>query len=89
MPDTERRYPAISPGLEIDAVADGYIVYQPERERVHHLNQTSVFILELCNGRNAEADMPELLKLAYGLAAAPVDEVAQCLNALRTEGLIR
>ena len=74
--------------LEINAVADGYIVYQPDRDRVHYLNQTAALVLELCNGRNAEADLPELLRLAWDLPAPPVEEVAECLEALRKEGLI-
>lgn len=82
-------YPLIAPGLEISTVADGYVVYHPERDRVHYLNQTSALILELCNGRNAEADLPELLRLAYDLPMAPVEEVARCLGTLRKEGLIR
>lgn len=82
-------YPLTAPGIEITAVADGYVVYHPERDRVHYLNQTSALILELCNGRNAEADLPELLRLAYDLPAAPVKEVAKCLDTLRKEGLIR
>ena len=88
MVDIDRRNPAAAPGLEVNEVADGCIVYQPERDRVHHLNQTAALILEFCNGRNAEADLPELLRLAYDLRTAPVEEVAQCLEALRREGLI-
>jgi FkbM family methyltransferase len=74
--------------LEIDEVADGYIVYQPDRDRVHYLNRTAALVLELCNGRNAEADLPELLQLAWDLPAPPVEEVAECLKLLSMEGLI-
>ena len=80
--------PTTVPGLEINRVADGCIVYQPEHDRVHYLNQTATVVLELCNGLNAEADLPELLRLAYDLPAAPVQEVADCLNTLRAEGVI-
>jgi len=80
--------PRTVPGLEINRVADGCIVYQPEQDRVHYLNQTATVVLELCNGLNAEADLPELLRLAYDLPDAPVQEVADCLSTLRAEGVI-
>jgi hypothetical protein len=88
MADVARHNPVMAPGLEINAVSDGYIVYQPDRDRVHYLNQTAAVVLELCNGRNAEADLPELLRSAYDLSAPPVEEVAGCLEGLRKEGLI-
>jgi hypothetical protein len=80
--------PVKAPDLEINEVTDGYIVYQPDRDRVHYLNQTAALILELCNGRNAEANLPELLRLAWDLSEPPVEEVAECLETLRKEGLI-
>jgi Coenzyme PQQ synthesis protein D (PqqD) len=88
MTDFGRDNPVMTAGLEINAVADGYIVYQPDRDRVHYLNQTAALVLELCNGRNAEADLPDLLRLAWELLAPPVEEVAECLENLRKEGLI-
>jgi hypothetical protein len=42
----------------------------------------------MCNGRNAEADMPELLRLAWDLTEPPIEEVGDCLESLRKEGLI-
>jgi len=86
--ESVRNCPRQAQGVEINAVADGYLVYQPERDRVHYLNSTAALILELCNGRNAEADLPELLQAAFDLPAPPSDEVKACLEALRTEGLI-
>jgi hypothetical protein len=80
--------PKMAADLEINEVADGYIVYQPDRDRVHYLNQTAALVLELCNGRNAEADLPELLRMAWDLSAPPIEEVAECLETLRKEGLI-
>ena len=61
---------------------------QADRDRVHYLNQTAALLLELCNGRNAEAQLPELVRLAYDLSNPPIEEVTQCLDTLRSEGLI-
>jgi Coenzyme PQQ synthesis protein D (PqqD) len=88
MRDAASRNPVMARDLELNEVADGYIVYQPDRDRVHYLNQTAAVVLELCNGENAEADIPELVRLAWDLPEPPVDEVADCLEGLRKEGLI-
>ncbi|HEX5454573.1 MAG TPA: PqqD family protein [Stellaceae bacterium] len=85
---TQSAAPMMVAGIEINPVTDGYIVYQPDRDRVHYLNQTAALLLELCNGRNPEADLPGLVQSAYGLAAPPIAEVAECLESLRGEGLI-
>jgi hypothetical protein len=74
--------------LEINKVADGYVVYQPDRDRVHYLNHTATIILELCNGRNDAATIANLLKSAYELPATPVEEVVACLRQLSDEGLV-
>jgi len=88
MKDAASHNPVMMPDLELNEVADGYIVYQPDRDRVHYLNQTAAVVLELCNGKNAEADIPELLRLAWDLLEPPLEEVADCLEGLRKEGLI-
>jgi hypothetical protein len=81
--------PRVSEGIEINKVADGYIVYQPERDRVHYLNHTAVLVLELCDGKTRAGDLAGLLRAAYDLSAPPTAEVAECLAKLAEEGLVR
>jgi len=88
MSDSPEYCPKTLQGLQINAVTDGYIVYQSDRDRVHYLNQTAALILELCNGRNQATALPELLQSAFDLPNAPVEEVEACLRTLRTEGLV-
>ncbi len=76
-------YPIAVQGLEISEVSDGYVVHQHDRGRVHYLNVTAAILLELCNGENRVADLPELLP------SAPVADVQLCLNTLIDEGLVR
>jgi coenzyme PQQ synthesis protein D (PqqD) len=76
-------------GLEVNQLADGYIIYESNRDRVHYLNHTAVMVLEMCNGRVMAEEIPALLKRAYDLAEPPAAEVAECLARLRDEGLIR
>jgi hypothetical protein len=80
--------PTCVPGIEITEVKDGLAVYDPSRRRVHYLNHTAAFILALCTGRNAEADIIALVKGAFSLDAHPTSEVTDCLAKLRSEGLI-
>ena len=88
MADDALHKPTKAPELEVNSVADGYIVYQPDRNRVHYLNQTAALVFELCNGNNTVAEMPKILQSLYDLVASPAEEVAECLASLRNEGLI-
>ena len=76
-------------GIEISEVTDGYVIYDPKRDRVHYLNQTAVLILELCNGQVTASDLPALIQAAYDLPEPPEQEVAQCVQTLLDEGLVR
>ena len=80
--------PRAAEGLETDPVADGYVLYQPDRARVHHLNRTAAVVLALCTGRNRIAEMPELLQSAFNLASPPTSETRACLERLIAEDLI-
>jgi len=80
--------PKIVSGLEINKVADGYIVYQPSRDRMHYLNHTATIVLELCNGENSAGEIAALLQSAYDLPQPPDSEVAACLQQLTGEGLL-
>ncbi len=82
-------YPHQIDGLDISAAEDGYIIYQPERDCIHYLNPTAVLIMELCNGRNSQDRIAELLKQAYDLGDAPIEVVHQALMTLASEGLLR
>ena len=80
--------PRQAEGIEINPVADGYIVYQPDRDRVHYLNHTAVLVLELCNGATRADAIAAALKDAYALAEPPTREVGECLAKLLEERLV-
>ena len=82
-------YPRHIEDLDINPADDGFIIYQPEEDRVHFLNPTAVFILELCNGRNSMADIIEVVQHAYGLADAPVNVVSEAVTKMKSEGLLQ
>ena len=79
--------PKKSDGLEVDEVEDGFVIYQPERDRVHYLNPTASLILELCDGTLTAAQIAELIAQTFDLAAPPDEEVNEALAQLEAEGL--
>jgi Coenzyme PQQ synthesis protein D (PqqD) len=81
--------PVAAEGVEIEPAADGYVIYDSERDRVHYLNHTAALVLELCTGRNSAEDISRLLQTAYELPDPPATETRECLDQLTAEGLIR
>ncbi len=79
--------PKKSDGLETDQVEDGFVIYQPDRARVHYLNPTANLILELCDGELTAAQIAGLLAQAFDLAEPPMQEVEEALATLEAEGL--
>src|SRR5258708_13483039 len=77
-----------APGLEINEATDGFLVYQPDRDRLHNLNASAMLVLESCDGTRRVGDLPALLADAFGLAAPPNDDVAACVDNLLREGLL-
>ena len=75
-------------GLDISPAEDGYIIYQPELDRVHFMNATAVLILELCNGRNSEEEIVDLIREECGLEQNPADAVRETLAKMKAEGLL-
>jgi len=74
--------------IEITEGSDGFVVYDPARDRVHYLNATASIVLELCTGENTESDIAHLLESCYDLPKPPSREVGDCLKQLSEEGLI-
>jgi hypothetical protein len=79
--------PKKSDGLEIDEVEDGFVIYQPDRDRVHYLNPTANLILELCDGSLTATQIAEMLAQTFDMAAPPDQEVEEALAKLEAEGL--
>lgn len=82
-------FPKISHEIDINEVEDGYVIYQKEKDKVHYLNKTAVLVLESCTGKNSAVDIGTIVRDAYGLSEVPEREVADCLESLFQEGLIK
>lgn len=83
-----RADPQALAGLDISSTDDGYIVYQPELDRVHYLNHSAVLILELCTGRNSMGEIATLVQEAYALPDPPLTKVEETVANLLELGLL-
>jgi hypothetical protein len=75
-------------GLDLTPVDDGFIIYDPAKDRVHYLNHAAALVLILCDGRNSEDDIRALLQRRFQLPASPDQDVAQILAQFLDEGLV-
>src|SRR6202161_1691637 len=80
--------PVRSDKIEINPVDDGYVVYDPGRDRVHYLNHTAAVVLELCTGSNSRADIAAVVRAAYGPADSLETQVSECIDKLRAESIV-
>jgi hypothetical protein len=74
--------------LEVHEMSDGYIVYQKERDRVHHLNRTAAIVFELCDGTSQAQDVVERVAEIYALGPSAHGEIRAALDQLMQEGLV-
>jgi hypothetical protein len=82
------RAPVRTEGIELEEVADGFVIYDPVRDRVHYCNHTAVLVLELCTGEHAPERIAELVQRYYELPERPDEMVGTCLATLRDQGLV-
>ena len=76
-------------GLDIHEVEDGLVVYHADTDRVHYLNPTAAVVLTLTDGQRTVDDLAELVRAAWELDAAPLDDVRACVAQLRDEGVLQ
>jgi hypothetical protein len=81
--------PSRADGVDVHEVEDGLVVYQAATDRVHYLNPSASIIFEFCNGERTGDQIAELVRAAWGLRAPPHNEVTECLERFRAEGVVR
>jgi hypothetical protein len=81
-------HPARVSDVEIEEIADGYLVLDQRQQRVHYLNHIAALVLELCTGGRDDEEIARLLQRAYELGEPPLQDVRACLSALVREGLV-
>ena len=80
--------PTARDDVEVNEVADGLVIYDTGRDRVHYLNHTASLVFALCTGTNPEVVIAEQVGKAFALADGASAEVADCLAMLGREGLL-
>jgi len=81
--------PARSKTIDINPVADGYVVYDTAGDMVHYLNHTASMVLELCNGEDTVAEIAALLADVFADETDVETAVASCVDQLRSIGLLK
>ena len=87
-PTDDTRIPERDSGLEINAIEGGFMAYQPEKNRVHYLNHTSLLVLELCTGHNSVSKIAEYVQEAFGLDEIPMAEISEIISQMQSEMLV-
>ncbi len=82
-------FPDPKPDLEVHTVDDGLVVFDAATDRVHYLNATATVVFSLCDGERSPDQIAELVRAAWQLEQVPTDDVAACIDQLRTEGVLR
>ena len=80
--------PCRSATLQRNHLEDGCVVYQPEQERVHFLNQTAAVVLELCDGRHGLQDIEAQVVEHFDLHEPGRNLTGDILQRFITEGLV-
>ena len=80
--------PRIAEGLEVNEVRDGLIIFEPDRNRVHQLNETAAVVFDLCKGERTVGEIAALVQEVYELADPPTADVWICLEQLGGQGLV-
>lgn len=81
--------PLRADGLEIDEAGDGFIVFDPLRDRVHYLNHTAALVLELATGDHSAEDIASWIARAYALDRPPTADIERLIDDLTAEGLLQ
>ncbi len=84
----DNHLPVKVPGVEVNEVADGLVVFDPGAQQVHYLNSTASVVYELCDGRSTTAIIVSGALELFPDASSP-EIFVECLDDLAQRGLIR
>lgn len=70
-------------------VDDGFILYDPQRGRVHSLNSSAAFVWDRLDGKQSPAEIAESMRAFPGAAGRDLlKDVLDAVEAFRKEGLL-
>jgi hypothetical protein len=80
--------PIARTGLDVNEVEDGLVIYDGDRERVHYLNETAGVVFSLCTGTSTTEEIADEVGSLFGLGRPAEPETSECVEQLRSEGLV-
>lgn len=86
--DAERRIPRRMDGLEVNEAEDGLVVYDPEHDMVHHLNESASLLFDLCDGTRDVEEIARVLGEAFGVDPPPHGAALEGLRDLAERDLV-
>jgi Coenzyme PQQ synthesis protein D (PqqD) len=81
--------PVRSEKIDINPVADGYVVYDSGGDMVHYLNHTASMVLELCTGQQTIPQIAALLAQVFTDVPDVPATVEHCVSQLRGLRLVQ
>jgi hypothetical protein len=79
---------SLTAGAETSFMADGIVIYQVSREKVHYLNPTAAIVYRLCGESASVEQIIDYLRRTFSLQEPPRIEVHQCIEQFLAEELI-
>jgi len=80
--------PQRAPDVEVREVTDGYVAYDPIRDRLHFLNATAAMLLVMHDGNLSARQLADMIARAFALPDPPTAEIERCISKLLAEGLL-
>ena len=87
MSEPELRYSPVD-GMQVHETDDGLIVFDPETDRVHHLNFTAGALYTLCSRGSRRDELAERFARLFELDETSASDVDDCLEQLVKDGLL-
>ena len=76
-------------GLDVHETEDGLVVYQPDLDRVHYLNETAAAVFVFAASSSSVESLAEELAALWELDEPPTAAVDRCVTQLLDEGVLR
>jgi hypothetical protein len=86
---TASQRPSAVEGLEVTAIEDGLVVYDPERDRVHYLNASAAVVFTFCDGARDRQSVVEATTRLIGPDTISDHDVEACIAQLEDERVLR
>lgn len=87
----DKEKPCVNHNIVCKTVGSEKVLYNPSKDAVHFLNQTSALIWELCDGGHTIADIERAIRHKFLVPknADVLGDIKRMLNGFRKQGLLK